>query len=87
MSEFRADGRPGTEGGKKHDHSMHRCRPGITDTWNHLFIMHLHNIKSDGYLVIYTMINLGFSNLESYLHENVCQPKSLSRKFKSSAAL
>nr|XP_048336554.1 protein trichome birefringence-like 13 isoform X1 [Ziziphus jujuba var. spinosa] len=45
MSEFRADAHPSTAGGKKHDDCMHWCLPGITDTWNELFIEHLNNIK------------------------------------------
>nr|XP_048336560.1 protein trichome birefringence-like 13 [Ziziphus jujuba var. spinosa]XP_048336561.1 protein trichome birefringence-like 13 [Ziziphus jujuba var. spinosa] len=45
MSEFRADAHPSTAGGKKHDDCMHWCLPGITDTWNDLFIEHLSNIK------------------------------------------
>ncbi|KAF8404825.1 hypothetical protein HHK36_009714 [Tetracentron sinense] len=44
MSEFRADAHPSTAGGKKHDDCMHWCLPGITDTWNDLFIAHLNNI-------------------------------------------
>lgn len=46
MSEFRADAHPSTAGGKKHDDCMHWCLPGITDTWNDLFIAHLNNIKN-----------------------------------------
>lgn len=45
MSEFRADAHPSTAGGKKHDDCMHWCLPGITDTWNDLFIAHLIDIK------------------------------------------
>ncbi|OAY39372.1 protein trichome birefringence-like 13 isoform X1 [Manihot esculenta] len=45
MSEFRADAHPSTAGGKRHDDCMHWCLPGITDTWNDLFIMHLNGIK------------------------------------------
>lgn len=45
MSEFRADAHPSTAGGKRHDDCMHWCLPGITDTWNDLFIMHLNSIK------------------------------------------
>lgn len=45
MSEFRADAHPSTAGGKKHDDCMHWCLPGITDTWNDLFIAYLNNIK------------------------------------------
>ncbi|CAK9167880.1 unnamed protein product [Ilex paraguariensis] len=45
MSEFRADARPSTAGGKKHDDCMHWCLPGITDTWNDLLIPNLDNIK------------------------------------------
>ncbi|KAH7518519.1 hypothetical protein FEM48_Zijuj09G0180300 [Ziziphus jujuba var. spinosa] len=45
MSEFRADAHPSTAGGKKHDDCMHWCLPGITETWNELFIEHLNNIK------------------------------------------
>ena len=47
MTEFRADAHPSTSGGKKHDDCMHWCLPGITDTWNDLFIAHLDNIKRD----------------------------------------
>lgn len=46
MSEFRADAHPSTAGGKKHDDCMHWCLPGLTDTWNDLFIAHLNNIKN-----------------------------------------
>ncbi|RDY07833.1 Protein trichome birefringence-like 13, partial [Mucuna pruriens] len=46
MSEFRADAHPASAGGKKHDDCMHWCLPGITDTWNDLFIEHLNSIKS-----------------------------------------
>ncbi|KAI5661252.1 hypothetical protein M9H77_20575 [Catharanthus roseus] len=46
MSEFRADAHPSTAGGKKHDDCMHWCLPGVTDTWNDLFIAHLHNNKN-----------------------------------------
>ncbi|KAK6916266.1 Trichome birefringence-like, N-terminal domain [Dillenia turbinata] len=45
MSEFRADAHPSTAGGKKHDDCMHWCLPGITDTWNDLFIAHLSNTR------------------------------------------
>ncbi|KAL6527334.1 Protein trichome birefringence-like 13 [Orobanche gracilis] len=45
LSEFRADAHPGTAGGKKHDDCMHWCLPGITDTWNDLFVQRLNNIK------------------------------------------
>ncbi|XP_041011662.1 protein trichome birefringence-like 13 isoform X2 [Juglans microcarpa x Juglans regia] len=45
MSEVRADAHPSTSGGKKHDDCMHWCLPGITDTWNDLFMKHLNNIK------------------------------------------
>ncbi|GAA0153422.1 hypothetical protein LIER_11665 [Lithospermum erythrorhizon] len=45
MSEFRADAHPCRAGGKKHDDCMHWCLPGITDTWNDLFIAHLNSIK------------------------------------------
>ncbi|OIV94579.1 hypothetical protein TanjilG_25641 [Lupinus angustifolius] len=45
LSEFRADAHPGKAGGKRHDDCMHWCLPGITDTWNDLFIEHLNNIK------------------------------------------
>ena len=45
MSEFRADAHPSTAGGKKHDDCMHWCLPGITDTWNDLFVEHLNEIK------------------------------------------
>ncbi|KAB2636129.1 protein trichome birefringence-like 13 [Pyrus ussuriensis x Pyrus communis] len=46
MSEFRADAHPSTAGGKKHDDCMHWCLPGLTDTWNDLFIKQLNVIKS-----------------------------------------
>ncbi|XP_028797675.1 protein trichome birefringence-like 13 [Neltuma alba] len=46
LSEFRADAHPSTAGGKKHDDCMHWCLPGLTDTWNDLFIAHLYNIKN-----------------------------------------
>ncbi|WCJ18095.1 TRICHOME BIREFRINGENCE-LIKE 13 [Euphorbia peplus] len=45
MSEFRADAHPSSAGGKRHDDCMHWCLPGITDTWNDLFVMHLNSIK------------------------------------------
>ena len=45
MSEYRADAHPSTAGGKKHDDCMHWCLPGVTDTWNDLFIATLNNIK------------------------------------------
>ncbi|GLT85892.1 hypothetical protein SLE2022_040640 [Rubroshorea leprosula] len=45
MSEFRADAHPATAGGKEHDDCMHWCLPGITDTWNDLFVTHLNDIK------------------------------------------
>ncbi|KAL9240503.1 hypothetical protein vseg_014713 [Gypsophila vaccaria] len=45
MSEFRADAHPGKAGGKKHDDCMHWCLPGITDTWNDLFVSYLDTIK------------------------------------------
>ncbi|KAG5548292.1 hypothetical protein RHGRI_013856 [Rhododendron griersonianum] len=45
MSEFRADAHPSTAGGKKHDDCMHWCLPGVTDTWNDLFVAHLDNIQ------------------------------------------
>nr|GME02227.1 protein trichome birefringence-like 13 isoform X2 [Ipomoea batatas]GME15172.1 protein trichome birefringence-like 13 isoform X2 [Ipomoea batatas] len=44
MSEFRADAHPSTAGGKKHDDCMHWCLPGITDTWNDLFISYVNNL-------------------------------------------
>ncbi|KAL2343896.1 hypothetical protein Fmac_005181 [Flemingia macrophylla] len=47
MSEFRADAHPASAGGKKHDDCMHWCLPGITDTWNDLFI-ELLNSKING---------------------------------------
>ncbi|KAG7030920.1 Protein trichome birefringence-like 13 [Cucurbita argyrosperma subsp. argyrosperma] len=46
MSELRADAHPASAGGKKHDDCMHWCLPGLTDTWNDLFIQHLYNIRS-----------------------------------------
>ncbi|KAG6409020.1 hypothetical protein SASPL_132049 [Salvia splendens] len=45
MSEFRADAHPSAAGGKRHDDCMHWCLPGLTDTWNDLFIAHLNSIK------------------------------------------
>ncbi|KDP36352.1 hypothetical protein JCGZ_09849 [Jatropha curcas] len=45
LSEFRGDAHPSTAGGKRHDDCMHWCLPGMTDTWNDLFIMHLDSIK------------------------------------------
>ncbi|KAK7319545.1 hypothetical protein RJT34_04267 [Clitoria ternatea] len=45
MSEFRADAHPASTGGKKHDDCMHWCLPGLTDTWNDLFIEHLNSIN------------------------------------------
>ncbi|XP_009788192.1 protein trichome birefringence-like 13 [Nicotiana tabacum] len=45
MSEFRADAHPSTAGGKKHDDCMHWCLPGLTDTWNDLFVAYLSIIK------------------------------------------
>ncbi|KAJ4848745.1 Protein trichome birefringence-like 13 [Turnera subulata] len=47
MSEFRADAHPSTAGGKKHDDCMHWCLPGLTDTWNDLFILQLNSIKDE----------------------------------------
>lgn len=44
MSEFRADAHPSTAGGKKHDDCMHWCLPGLTDTWNDLFVAYLSSI-------------------------------------------
>ncbi|XP_019172921.1 PREDICTED: protein trichome birefringence-like 13 [Ipomoea nil] len=44
MSEFRADAHPSTAGGKRHDDCMHWCLPGITDTWNDLFIAYLNSL-------------------------------------------
>ncbi|KAB2636107.1 protein trichome birefringence-like 13 [Pyrus ussuriensis x Pyrus communis] len=46
MSEFRADTHPSTASGKKHDDCMHGCLPGLTDTWNGLYIKQLNVIKS-----------------------------------------
>ncbi|KAK6159177.1 hypothetical protein DH2020_006491 [Rehmannia glutinosa] len=46
MSEFRADAHPSTAGGKRHDDCMHWCLPGLTDTWNDLFIAHLNSLKA-----------------------------------------
>lgn len=46
LSEFRADAHPSAAGGKKHNDCMHWCLPGLTDTWNDLFIEHLYNIKN-----------------------------------------
>ncbi|KAJ1403680.1 PMR5 N-terminal domain [Sesbania bispinosa] len=45
LSEFRADAHPGSAGGKKHDDCMHWCLPGLTDTWNDLFVEHLNSVK------------------------------------------
>ncbi|KAE9448422.1 hypothetical protein C3L33_19681, partial [Rhododendron williamsianum] len=45
MSEFRADAHPSTAGGKKHDDCMHWCLPGVTDTWNDLFVARVVNIQ------------------------------------------
>ncbi|XP_047948068.1 protein trichome birefringence-like 13 [Salvia hispanica] len=45
MSEFRADAHPSAAGGKRHDDCMHWCLPGLTDTWNDLFIAHLTSVK------------------------------------------
>lgn len=45
LSEFRADAHPSTAGGKMHDDCMHWCLPGVTDTWNDLFVKQLNNIK------------------------------------------
>jgi hypothetical protein len=45
LSELRADAHPASAGGKKHDDCMHWCLPGITDTWNDLFVELLNNIK------------------------------------------
>ncbi|KAD4179229.1 hypothetical protein R6Q59_022761 [Mikania micrantha] len=47
MSEFRADAHPSSAGGKKHADCMHWCLPGITDTWNDLFIAHLSSLRYD----------------------------------------
>lgn len=44
MSEFRADAHPAGAGGKKHDDCMHWCLPGLTDSWNDLFVSLLDNI-------------------------------------------
>ncbi|KAG6576895.1 Protein trichome birefringence-like 13, partial [Cucurbita argyrosperma subsp. sororia] len=46
MSELRADAHPASAGGKKHDDCMHWCLPGLTDTWNDLFVQHLYDIRS-----------------------------------------
>ncbi|KAG5406467.1 hypothetical protein IGI04_012586 [Brassica rapa subsp. trilocularis] len=45
MSEYRADAHPATSGGKNHDDCMHWCLPGLTDTWNDLFVATLGRIK------------------------------------------
>ncbi|RAL45006.1 hypothetical protein DM860_003765 [Cuscuta australis] len=45
MSEFRADAHPSTAGGKKHEDCMHWCLPGITDTWNDLFVAYINNLR------------------------------------------
>ncbi|KAI4381237.1 hypothetical protein MLD38_007331 [Melastoma candidum] len=45
LSEFRADAHPSTAGGKKHDDCMHWCLPGITDTWNDMFVAVLNNYR------------------------------------------
>ncbi|KAL6545867.1 Protein trichome birefringence-like 13 [Orobanche gracilis] len=44
MSEFRADAHPSTAGGKIHDDCMHWCLPGLTDTWNDLFMAQLNSL-------------------------------------------
>jgi hypothetical protein len=46
MSEYRADAHPAAAGGKNHDDCMHWCLPGLTDTWNDLFVATLHTIKA-----------------------------------------
>lgn len=46
MSEFRADAHPSQAGGKKHDDCMHWCLPGITDTWNDLFVAYLDRSRT-----------------------------------------
>lgn len=46
LSEFRADAHPSTAGGKKHDDCMHWCLPGVTDTWNDIFIALLDGIET-----------------------------------------
>ncbi|KAL5080370.1 hypothetical protein RYX36_008791 [Vicia faba] len=45
LSELRADAHPASAGGKKHDDCMHWCLPGITDTWNDLFVEYLNSIE------------------------------------------
>ncbi|GAB4837071.1 Protein trichome birefringence-like 13 [Ancistrocladus abbreviatus] len=45
LSEFRADAHPGNAGGKRHDDCMHWCLPGLTDSWNDLFVALLDKIK------------------------------------------
>ncbi|CAA3013013.1 Hypothetical predicted protein, partial [Olea europaea subsp. europaea] len=45
MSEYRADAHPSAAGGKKHNDCMHWCLPGLTDTWNDLFITQLNNFN------------------------------------------
>lgn len=45
VSEFRADAHPSAAGGKRHDDCMHWCLPGLTDTWNDLFIAHLSSVR------------------------------------------
>lgn len=45
VSEFRADAHPSTAGGKRHNDCMHWCLPGLTDTWNDLFIAQLNSVR------------------------------------------
>lgn len=45
VSEFRADAHPSAAGGKRHDDCMHWCLPGLTDTWNDLFIAQLNSVR------------------------------------------
>lgn len=46
LSEFRADAHPSTAGAKKHDDCMHWCLPGVTDTWNDIFVALLNEIET-----------------------------------------
>lgn len=46
LSEFRADAHPSTAGGKKHQDCMHWCLPGLTDTWNDIFVRLLEDIEA-----------------------------------------
>lgn len=54
LSEFRADAHPSMAGGKKHNDCMHWCLPGLTDTWNDLFIAHLYSIRNRNWCLAYS---------------------------------